>query len=370
MKRLFYIANVRLPTEKAHGMQIMKSCEALAKTGLSVELLIPRRLNPLKANPFEYYGVKHIFKITRLPVLDSVSCGRIGFWFETLVFLLIARLYLWGRKGVVYTREEVVGIFFSKFVLETHMIPDHPGFFRRFIWRRARMHFVLTSFIKRKLIALGVPSQKIALAPDAVDLAQFDLACTKDQARQKVGFPQDKKIVMYTGSFFLYDWKGVDVMLEAAKDFRNEVLFVLIGGSEREVNEAKHQWGRENIVFLGYRAPTEIPLYLKTADALIIPNKKGTQVSERYTSPLKLFEYMASGRPIISSDLPSLREVVGDSEVVFFEPNNTADLSRAIRRVLGDASLAERLSKNVRTRVGAFTWDVRMKTILQQLREL
>lgn len=367
---IFYIANVRLPTEKAHGMQIMKSCEALARAGSHVELIIPKRKNPMKADPFVYYAVERNFTIRSLPVLDTVRFGRLGFLIELLSFLTMARRYMIGKQGVVYTRDLGAGVFFPNAALETHSIPRTLGFFRRAIFRRARAHFVLTSFIKERLIAIGIPMQRIALAPDSVDLDLFDIPLTKTTARERLHLPQDKKIVLYAGSLFLYDWKGVDVFLEAAKEFKEDHLFLLVGGNKEEVYKAKEKWGRDNMLFLGYQPPTSIPAYLKVADVLVIPNKRGSAISEHYTSPLKLFEYMASGRPIVASRLPSLEEVVSEREVAFFEPNDAKDLSRAIRYVFGDEANALSLARNARQKVEAFTWDTRMRDVRARLLEL
>ncbi len=368
--KLFYIANVRLPTEKAHGMQIMKSCEAFARAGIEVELIVPRRRNPMTTDPFEYYKIERNFTITTLSACDTVRFGRLGFLAGLFSFLVVARLYLLGKRGFVYTREEGVGLFFGRFALETHAVPHPSGFIRRYILRKARVHFVLTSFIKKEFIEQGVPENHVAIAPDAVDLLQFDIPMSKASARDKLKLPLDKKIVLYAGSFFLYDWKGVDILLAAAKDFGDDVLFALVGGNKREVSEAKAKWGGGNVLLLGYQPPTRIPMYLKSADILVIPNKKGSTVSEHYTSPLKLFEYMAAGRPIVSSRLPSLEEVVSDKDVVFFEPNSAEDLSRAIRRALNDEPFAESLAKSARKKVNAFTWDTRMRSIFASIREL
>lgn len=370
LNKLFYIANVRLPTEKAHGMQIMKSCEALARAGLHVELAVPRRKNPMEADPFLYYSVERNFIITSLPVIDTVKFGRLGFLLELLSFLIAARLYLRGKKGVLYTREEAVGLFFKTFALETHIFPHHVGFFRRAIFRQASAHFVLTSFIKKKFIEMGISENRICIAPDAVDLRLFDLPLSKAAARESLRLPSEKKIILYAGSFFLYDWKGVDTFLEASGEFNENSLFVLVGGNEREVKEAKAKWGRSNMLFLGYQPPRSIPAYLKAADVLVIPNKKGSTASEHYTSPLKLFEYMASGRPIVASRLPSLEEVVSEKEVLFFEPNDPNDLARAIRRVLDDETFTESLAQNARKKVEAFTWDARMQNVYAKLREI
>ena len=77
--KIIYIANARIPTEKAHGVQIMKMCQAFAKIGNKVTLVLPRRRNPIIADPFEYYVVSQSFNIIKLPTIDLVFLGKIGF---------------------------------------------------------------------------------------------------------------------------------------------------------------------------------------------------------------------------------------------------------------------------------------------------
>ena len=341
--KIFYIAHARLPTEKAHGIQIMKMCEAFAGAGVSVELIVPRRLNPIQTDAFEYYGVKKNFTITRIPVLDTVAWGRIGFWFELLQFLFFTRLYLVGKRGVVYTREEAAGLLWRDFILELH----HKPHARVLLPRRV---FVLTQLLKN-----DIAPHPARVLPDAVDLAQFDLSISPEDARAKLGLPQDRKIVLYAGSFSLYPWKGVDTVLQAAKNFQSQTLFVLVGGEGSST---------DNLLFVPHQPYARIPLYLKAADILVLPNKKGDAVSERYTSPLKLFEYLAAERPIVCADLPSLREVVGEREVVFFEPNRPDSLAAAIREILSDPTRAADIARKARNRAADFTWGARANTVL------
>ena len=81
--QLFYLANIRIPTEKAHGVQIAKMCAALANQDLSVTLVVPKKFTPLKEDIFNYYQVKRNFKIIRLNSLNLISwdflLGRLGF---------------------------------------------------------------------------------------------------------------------------------------------------------------------------------------------------------------------------------------------------------------------------------------------------
>ena len=95
-KKIYYVANIRLPTEKAHGVQIMKMCEAFARRGAVVELVVPNRRTHIAGDPFDYYGVEENFSITRLSVIDSVSLGRLGFLLETLSFAISAFFHIRG----------------------------------------------------------------------------------------------------------------------------------------------------------------------------------------------------------------------------------------------------------------------------------
>ena len=82
-------------------------------------------------------------------------------------------------------------------------------------------------------------------------------------------------------------------------------------------------------------------------------------MSEKHTSPLKLFEYMASGRPIVASDLLSLREILTEQEAIFFKPDDPLDLALKIKEILVNQSLAEQISQNAREKVQNYTWQNR-----------
>jgi len=103
---------------------------------------------------------------------------------------------------------------------------------------------------------------------------------------------------------------------------------------------------------------------LFAADALVLPNSAKAKISSHYTSPLKLFEYMASRRPIVASDLPSLREVLRDGEnAVLVKPDNPRALAEGIERALSDAELAARIGRQAREDVEQYTWEKRAVNI-------
>jgi glycosyltransferase involved in cell wall biosynthesis len=375
--KLVYIANARIPTEKAHGIQIMKMCEALAQCDannankankIEVELVVPRRFNPIKIDPFEYYDAERVFKIKRLPCLDLVYFGleKFGFLIQTITFLISAKIYLFFKRyDILYTREQLTGLFFNNYVLELHSLPKKLNWFYKKIWKKAKSFIALASFIKNELVDAGFDRNNILVSPNGVDFEKFDLKIKKEDARKKIGFPLDKKIVLYAGSFYLHDWKGIDILLNADKFLNDEYLLVLLGGSKEEIELIKINYKLSNILLIEKRSHREIPVYLKSADVLVLPNKKGNYISEKYTSPLKLFEYMASGAPIIASDLPSIREILNENNAVLVEPNNAEKLAEGIKKVLLNKDLADKISKQAFKDIQEYTYQKRAEKILE-----
>src|SRR5580704_10891635 len=105
--KILYIANMRLPTEKAHGAQIMKMCEAFARQGCEVELMVPVRTNEIKEDPFVYYGVEKKFTVTYIRTPDTVGWGKLGFLLQSFWFALNASRAMTKTKfDILYGRDE------------------------------------------------------------------------------------------------------------------------------------------------------------------------------------------------------------------------------------------------------------------------
>ncbi len=373
MRKLIYIANARMPTEKAHGIQIAKMCEAFAGTGAEVDLILPWRVNRMSGDLFRYYGVKRSFAVRRFFTLDMLwlpFLKPLWFFLQTVSFVKIVwlasrvRSREW-RASIVYTRELLVTAFpprAKELIFEIHRLPKK----NTWIWRRALARVdrlvVISDGLKEDLLAFGVQPEKIMVALDAVDLAQFDITVSQKEAREKLDLPLDRQIVMYTGH--LYDWKGAETLLAAASMCPDK-RFIFVGGTkeDRKAFEIKAK-GMTHVLVLGHRSPDMIPLYLKAADILVIPNSGKEVVSARYTSPMKLFEYMAARRPIIASDLPSIRETLDDSTATFFAPDNAQSLTNAIQFVFMHAEESAQKADRAFEKVKECTWSKRAQKIL------
>src|SRR3989344_2275774 len=368
MKKLIYIANIRLPTEKAHGIQIMKMCEAFVQEGVSVELVVPRRKNSITNNPFEYYKVNRIFSIRRLFCFDLVKFGRAGFLIEAFSFAEMAVWYgLFKPRGTVfYARDELLVWYLKllgkKVIWEAHM--GHTNFFTKAIIKMGVPIVVITNGLKNLYKTFGEPDEKIHVAPDGVDIDQFNIQISQQEAREKLSLSSDKKIVLYTGH--LYSWKGAHTLAEAAKEIPQDVSVIFIGGTDKDILSFKEQFGSiPNILILGKKLHHEVPLYLKAADILVIPNSAKEDISRLYTSPMKLFEYMAAKRAIVASNLPSLKEVLNEKNAVFFEPDNPHSLAEKIKSLLLNQQKTNQLSDQCGRDIMFYSWQNRAKNILQ-----
>ena len=364
--KILYINHVRLPTEKAHGIQIMEMCQAFSNLDIKLELVVPQRFNKIKKNPFSYYNTSSNFKITHLPCLDLIPLdfilGRLSYLITTSSFLLVAKIYsLFKKYDLIYSRTLLTSLFFKGIALEIHSLPKKIKPVHHHLWKRAHLLVVLTNIMKKELIVAGILEDKILVAADGVDIEKFSINNNKKEAREKLNLPLDKKIAMYTGSFFLHSWKGVDNIIQAASHLPN-LLFVLVGGSKKEINELNKKSAR-NILLIEKLPHSQIPLCLKAADILILPNTKEKAVSEKYTSPLKLFEYMASKRPIVASNLPSIKEVLNKTNSLLIDPA-IDDLVEGINQLDQDEDLAKQLADQAFVDVKEYSWKKRASRII------
>jgi glycosyltransferase involved in cell wall biosynthesis len=346
-------------------------CEAFSDLGNEVELVIPRRINKIKKNPFEYYKVRKNLKITKLPCLDLIVLdryiGNLGMWVESSTFNFFSFIYVFLKgTDIIYTRDKFLSplsLFKKNIVFEAHTFPKNYFLYKQFI-KRCQKIITITQGLKSLFIEKGVGGNKILVAPDGVDLEKFNIPLNKEGCRKKLNLPIDRKIVLYAGH--LYKWKGVDVLAEASKFLPENCLVYFVGGTEEDIERFKDIYLKfENIKIIGHRPHPEIPYWLKAADVLVLPNSRKEKISREWTSPIKLFEYMASGTPIIASNLPSIKEILNNKNAYLVNPDEPRNLADAIKRAITDKEMTAFLSKNSFNNINKYTWRKRAENILK-----
>ena len=373
--KILYIANTRIPTEMAHGLQIMKMCEALAKQGADLELIVPKRFgisDLAKKDPFEYYKVDKVFKIKKLFCFDLTPLNRffgpISFLVQALSFSKFTFFYLLFKKtNIIYGRDRFslffVSLFKKNVIFEVHQI--HRYFFWS-VLKRMKKIVVITANLKEILIKKGIDEKKIFIAPDGVDLRDFEIENSKEECREKLNLPLNKNLILYAGH--LYKWKGVETLALASKFLSEKELIVIVGGIKWYLSDFKkfvEKNNLKNILVLGHKDYSQIPLYLKSVDCLVLTGANNSETSKKYTSPMKMFEYMASKNPIVASNLPSFREVLNNENSILVESDNPEAMAIGINQAINDLKLSKQASAQAYKDVQKYAWDNRAKEILE-----
>jgi glycosyltransferase involved in cell wall biosynthesis len=371
---LLYIANIRFPTERAHGIQIAEMCNAFADMGISVELVVHRRFNDIEEDAFTYYHLPKSFRITELATLDTLQyawtgiLGRVGYVIQTGISAFNEFRYALGGDAIIYSRDEAVlyllSFFGRNFAYEVHA--PKWNFLTRRVVRKAGLIFPISQGLKNFYVQKGVASERLIVVPDAVNLAQFSVSESRESCRKQLDLPLDKKIVLYAGH--LYARKGAFVVGDAAPLLDENVLAVFVGGTEDEIPDFTKRYGGDpHVRILGPKRHAMIPYYLRAADVLVLPNTATDADARLYTSPMKLFEYMASSTPIIASDVPSLREILDERTAYFSPPDDARALAGTIAHVLSQEEEADEKARSAKKCVESYTWENRAKNIMNAI---
>lgn len=227
------------------------------------------------------------------------------------------------------------------------------------VYRRSRGLLVLTELLAQDVRLHYGTTVPIQVAPDGVDLASARTAAFLRPTGSTT-------VALYLGS--LHPWKGVETLVRAAALGSGWELWIAGGNAQRiaEISSlAKSVGVGERVRMLGPVAPAQRFALIGRADICLLPLTR-TSIASRYTSPLKLFEYMAMGKPTVVADLPSIREVLHDGEqALLVAPDDPAAMAAAMARLTADPELRGRLGRAAAALAPSYTWERRARRIAQ-----
>lgn len=377
---------MEFPNKKAHSIQIINTCWALAQSGVEV-ILIVSKLNRKNAREcLDFYG------LTNHPNLHiKGKVAKIGRKKFNFFMLREAWKYRADKNTVLFFRDKKLArmfIAFKPFLRIPCVIEDDaPASGSRSLWGKftfgekqfnttekiTYMIRILRSKNLEKFIyknADGIICQSKGI--EKVIHEDFPLpvftkvvpCATKLMDRE---FENKAKKILYLGH--LYPQKGVDVLIEALKYLPNRKLYIVGGNKKTNISRLKKLISRlgvsEQVVFAGCVPHSDIEKYFEGAGVAVIPIKN-TLGQRLFTSPMKLFEYMSARIPIVASDFPSMREILENGNTaVLVKPEDPKALAEAIEKLLTDREFAGRIAGKAYEKVKDFTWEKRAKNIIR-----
>lgn len=370
--KITYIATSTIPSRTANSIHVMKMCQAFAQHGHEVTLIVPdnqANCEPGVEDVFDFYGVEGCFKILYLPLLPVKGKGLIyGFHAAKKTKEL--------QPDIIYGRD-LPGCFFASLLKVPVIFESHApieGFvygniFNRLIQRPELMKLVVITHALKDYYSSRYPfiSDRIVVAPDGADPVPDDaipVVLPNKGKRLQVG---------YVGH--LYKGKGMEIISNLAPrcDWAD---FHIIGGLDNDITYWKRATSNiKNILYYGYLPHSKTISYTLAFDVVLVPNQKkvsaygGESDIGKWTSPMKIFEYMAAGKPIICSDIPVLREVLVDEQnAILCDPENI-DLWEEALTILSE-------NENVRIQLGEtaqkdfarrYSWYSRAEKLLMDI---
>lgn len=392
--KLVYLANLRLPTEKAYGIQITKTCEAFADYNNEIVLIFPKRNNPnIDENIFDYYSVKNNFIAKEVKSFDFYWPG-----FLDKIAVIIKSYFsakalvseaLKENADIYYTRDESVAYLLSKknknIVFECHRFSNKRKLFYSYFKKINLKIVTISDGLRDDLVKFGIKTSSILVARDGVDLSEFSVPMSDKERKERqkklrenfFTYHEDhykrKKIAVYIGH--LYTWKGADILISVAvflKQYNANFLIWIVGGTDKDIEILKRGMHPNIVPFIYFNGTVphkEVAKVLITADCAILTGKKDELISAKYTSPLKMFEYMASGCPIVAQNLPSFGEVLNDENSSLVEPDDARALADKIAWVFDEKNgeAAKNKAAKALEDVKKYTWQERSQKILTYL---
>ena len=358
MLKAYYIAEIFLPNKSAYSTHVIKMCNELSLKFTSTELLL---LNSNKNLTFKKIKKNYILSSKKPFLIKNIFQNQKKMNFiKRIVFALRIANYLKDKnKSFIITRSLITSFFLSLYRIY-HKVEIHNEMKGLTKFLLVHLNFINSSYVENVIFISSKLSDKFSvkrkiILHDAVDINNF----------KKPKLKKNIKNVGYLGSF--YKGRGIELIIELAKQ-NLDLKFYLIGKDKNFRFDKKIS---SNIKVLNHVPYSKVPSLLFNLDILLMPYQKNVQVNSRnlntalYCSPLKMFDYLASGKIIISSNLPGIREILKDKiNSLIVESNNVHQWNNAIRNILKNKKLSKKICLNAYKTAINNTWEKRVNKMI------
>ena len=361
-----------VPSRTANSMQAMKACHALAQLGNDVQIWLPGKKSTPWVELCDLYGLEKEFGLTWLK-------SRQIFRRYDFSYLAVKQAGTWGAD-LVYTWLPQAGLFALErnlpAILEVH---DRvrgklgPWVFSKFCSHPGRKRLVMITYALQKVLEIeaGIhpAANEFVIAPNGVEWERFATQPDAKEARRLLGFPQIPTAA-FSGHF--YPGRGTGLLFSLAQALTN-IQFLWIGGRQEDIDYWRLKLDEaqvNNVILTGFIDNKQLPLHLAAADVLMIPFERMIEGSSGgnsadICSPMKLFEYMATGRAILTSDLPVIHEVLNERNARFAPPEDLPAWQEALADLLSHPIIMKALGESARRDSSQYAWIEREKKALE-----
>ncbi len=383
--KIALITNSRIPSLTANSIQAMKVAQALIQLGHDIKMFAPKETDAVNHESLlTHYGLRLAPELDLLPSIKRL---------KRLDYIVHAqRAAKKFGADLIYTwlpQSAALGAWMGyPVVLEMHA--DNSGklgvWWMRQFWKQntPKVMTVTTSTLRKALersTKFQFPNEALLLAPNSVELEKYAGLPSPTEARRQLNL-KEGLTVGFTGH--IYPGRGADLLFELARQVPN-VNFLWVGGTPELVDFWKNKLNEvkmTNVTMTGFVKHELIPLYQAAADVLLMPYSRSIEASSgqdiaEVINPMKMFEYMAAGRGIVSADLPSIREVLNEGNAVLVEPVEDGNREwgigswkAAIESLLADEPRRLALGAQARLDVEQLTWVKREERVMGTIKNI
>ena len=375
--RIGCITTSIIPSKPANSIQAVKVCHALKRIGHDIHLWVPEFQRANWDEIAEIYGISDQFEITWLPF--SKRLKQYDFSWRSVHSAIKWEsdvIYTWALQAAFFANLQKVPI-----AMEFHDFPMGfmgPKLFQMLMRLRTEKLIMTTT----RALAEGIERRynlrfdpdNLQIAPNGTDPERYNDLPNPGKARKSLGLKKGFT-VGYTGHF--YPGRGMELLTTIARSMP-DVNFLWVGGKEEDIAPWQAELNDQsihNVTITGFIPNSRLPMYQAAADILVMPYGKKIEGSgggniARVINPMKMFDYLSTGRAIIASNIPVFHEVLNEKIAVFCEPDIVNDWVSAINTLSANSNLRVSMQESALIAAKSYSWQNRARVSIDKLEKI